>query len=135
MAVMDTLVPIGEAAARLGLATSALRYYERRGLLQPAARRGNVRLYDTDGLRRLAFIQVGQQLGLSLDDLGVLLTADRAEWQRIIDAHVAELEERIARAQRARDLLRHPLDCPAEHPATQCEHLRGLLDSYLSSNP
>ncbi|WHT18637.1 MerR family transcriptional regulator [Crossiella sp. CA-258035] len=132
---MHTLVPIGEAAARLGLATSALRYYERRGLLTPALRRGNTRCYDEDGLRRLAFIQAGQQLGLSLEDLGALLAADRAEWQRIIEAHVAELEARIARAQRARVLLRHPLNCVAEHPATECEHLRGLLDEWLQATP
>ena len=58
------LVPIGEAARRLGVNTSALRYYEERGLVTPARRAGR-RVYGPGDLRRLAFIQVLQ--GETLD--------------------------------------------------------------------
>jgi DNA-binding transcriptional MerR regulator len=61
------LIPIGEAARKLGVSASALRYYDERGLLRPAARRGGRRVYGADELRRLAFIHIAQRLGISLD--------------------------------------------------------------------
>jgi len=61
------LVTIGEAAQILGLKTSALRYYEERGLVTPEARRSGRRMYGREQLRRLAFIQLLQRLGVSLD--------------------------------------------------------------------
>ena len=67
------LIPIGEAAARLGLSTSALRYYDERGLVSPSQRQSGRRMYGADELRRLAFIKIAQRLGLALntaDSLG-----------------------------------------------------------------
>ena len=58
-------VAIGEAAARLGLRTSALRYYEERGLLRPATRRKGKRFYGQNELRRLAFIQLLSRVGVA----------------------------------------------------------------------
>src|SRR5688572_29885812 len=60
------LVPIGEAAVRFGLRASALRYYEDRGLVTASARRGGKRWYDREQLRRIAFVQIGRQLGMTL---------------------------------------------------------------------
>ncbi|MFL6055001.1 MAG: MerR family transcriptional regulator, partial [Actinoallomurus sp.] len=61
------LIPIGEAAKRLGMRTSALRYYEERDLVRPAARVQGKRVYGLQELRRLAFIQIAQRLGIGLD--------------------------------------------------------------------
>ena len=60
------LIPIGEAAARLALSTSALRYYDERGLVRPQVRRGGRRMNGSEELRRLAFIKVAHRLGLPL---------------------------------------------------------------------
>jgi DNA-binding transcriptional MerR regulator len=62
------LIPIGEAATRLGLSTSALRYYDERGLVCPHVRRGGRRMYGSEELRRLAFIKLAHQLGLPAAD-------------------------------------------------------------------
>jgi DNA-binding transcriptional MerR regulator len=58
---------IGQAAERLGLKPSALRYYDERGLVSVPVRRAGRRMYGPDELRRLAFIKIGQRLGLPLD--------------------------------------------------------------------
>src|SRR3712207_3009327 len=61
------LIPIGEAARRLGVAASTLRYYDDHGLVAPAKRLGGRRWYGKSELRRLALIRMGQALGFSLD--------------------------------------------------------------------
>lgn len=60
-------IPIGQAAERLGLNPSALRYYDERGLVRAPTRRAGRRMYGRDELRRLAFIKIAQQLGLPLE--------------------------------------------------------------------
>ena len=72
----DELLSIGEVAARAGVATSALRYYERRGLLPADARRSGQRRYSTTTLRRLVFIGMLQDAGLALDEIEGILGAD-----------------------------------------------------------
>jgi len=62
---------IGEVARRAGVATSAVRYYERRGLLEADARASGQRRYEATTLRRLVFIGMLQDAGLSLDDVAV----------------------------------------------------------------
>ena len=72
---------IGELARRAGIATSAIRYYERRGLLVADERRSGQRRYREESLRRLVFIGMLQDAGLSLDDIeGILGAADVDEW-------------------------------------------------------
>ncbi|HEX8005628.1 MAG TPA: MerR family transcriptional regulator [Trebonia sp.] len=129
---MEDLVPIGEAARRAGLNTSALRYYEQRGVLAPAARCGATRMYGPEQLRRLAFIQAGRRLGMSLDDIAGFLHGPPHRWRGIVRARIAALEEQIRQAEQARDYLGHALQCPSEHPVDQCPHLRAILDSQLA---
>lgn len=74
----DKLVPIEEVARRFGVRASALRYYERRGLLQPSARRAGRRWYGPAGLRRLAIIGFWQRSGqLSLEDIAAIRSPAR----------------------------------------------------------
>src|SRR3954471_22271331 len=87
---MTELLTIGELAARSGLATSALRYYEKLGLLHAARTGGNQRRYARSQLRRVSFIRIAAQVGVSLEEIGAALaelpagrTPTKADWQRL----------------------------------------------------
>jgi DNA-binding transcriptional MerR regulator len=88
---------IGELAAATGVAPSAIRFYEKSGLL-PAARRGSngYRSYSNDAIERLRLIQVAQSLGFSLDALGgVFASAEgfrKDELMRNLDVRLAEID-------------------------------------------
>ena len=125
-------MPIGEAARRAGLTPSALRYYDKRGIITPDARRGTARMYGPDQLRRLAFVQAGRRLGMTLEDITGFLHGPPHRWRGIIRARITALEEQIRQAGQARDYLGHALQCPSEHPVDQCPHLRAVLDSQLA---
>ncbi len=129
------LIPIGEAAAKLGMATSALRYYDERGLVRPAARRGGKRMYDREQLRRLAFVKVAQSLGLPLDAAAAVLDAPSPQWREALERQIAELDAAIARARTARTFLTHAVRCPSEHPARECPTMTGGLDELLAGTP
>jgi DNA-binding transcriptional MerR regulator len=122
---------IGEAARMLGLNTSALRYYEARGFLKPH-RYGGRRMYGMDDLRRLAFIQLMQRLGISLDAAAAVLNEPSEHWRVVVGEQLSALDELIARAQGARDFLQHALACPADHPVSQCPHMIEALDKRLA---
>jgi len=125
-------IPIGEAARRLGLNTSALRYYEERGLMHPVERRGGRRMYGLEELRRLAFIQLLQQLGVPLDAAAAVLDQPGDRWREAVREQLVALEDLIARAQGARDYLEHALQCPADHPVRECPYMIGILDRRLA---
>jgi MerR family redox-sensitive transcriptional activator SoxR len=104
---MDHSMTIGEIAKRSGVATSALRFYESRGLIHSERTASGHRRYPRAVLRRVAFIVFAQKIGLSLDEVAKELrklprhdVPTRAEWaklsstwQRHIDAKIAELEQ------------------------------------------
>jgi DNA-binding transcriptional MerR regulator len=124
------LVTIGEAAQVLALNTSALRYYEDRGLVTPE-RRGGKRMYSREHLRRLAFIQLMQRLGIRLDAASAVLDEPSDQWRDVVREQIAAIEELIARANGARDFLEHALACPADHPVDECPHMIEVLDKRL----
>ena len=81
---------IGEVAARSGVAASALRFYERRGLIAAARSDGNQRRFDRSVLRRIAFVQAGRAAGITLSEIGSALeglpthrTPSRRDWERL----------------------------------------------------
>lgn len=125
------LIPIGAAARMLGLNTSALRYYEERGLVRPAARHGGRRMYGREQLRRLALIQIMQRLGLSLDAASAVLDEPSEQWRKALHEQIAALEELIARARGAQDFLRHAVHCPADHPVRECPYMIETLDRFV----
>jgi DNA-binding transcriptional MerR regulator len=88
---------IGQVAAKAGISTSTVRYYERIGLLRPGGRTpANYRVYDTEALERLRFIRAAQAMGFSLDDVAMLLRgAPCREVQVLIEARLAELAKRL----------------------------------------
>src|ERR1700754_3505223 len=114
---METL-PIGDFAARSGVAASALRYYEREGLIRSARTSGNQRRYRRSELRRVAFIRIAQQGGVSLDEIREALaslpenrTPTKADWSRLSARWRRKLEDRITLMERLRDQLTGCIGC------------------------
>lgn len=113
----DPTLPIGEVAARAGLRTSAVRYYERIGLLPAAERVGGKRRYGPEVLERLAVIATAQRAGLSLDEVRDLLEGvDAGEpagerLQALARRKLPEVEALIARAEAVRGWLEAAAEC------------------------
>mgnify|MGYP002403919402 CR=1 FL=1 len=131
---MDELLTIGEVAARAGVATSAVRYYERRGLITADARQSGQRRFRIETLRRLVFIGMLQDAGLQLDEIAGVLGAETVdEWKAIARRRVAELDAEIERLQLAREYLRGALLCRYDHPATECRIMGAEIDRRLAA--
>jgi MerR family redox-sensitive transcriptional activator SoxR len=112
------LLTISDFAARSGVAPSALRYYEKEGLVRSTRTTGNQRRYQRSELRRVAFIRVAQQVGVSLDEIREALntlpenrTPTRADWSRLSARWRRRLDERIALMERLRDELTGCIGC------------------------
>ena len=110
---------------------SALRYYEERNLLRPAVRAGGQRRYGPQELRRLAFIQVARELGVSLNTAAAVLDEESETWRAAVREQISEFEDLITRAQTAKAFLTHALMCPEDHPVRNCPVLTGVLDRLL----
>jgi len=109
---------IGEVAERSGVAPSALRFYERQGLIESARTDGNQRRYDRAVLRRIAFIQAGRAAGVSLADIRTALaglptrrTPSRKDWERLSSRWRDDLDARIETLQGLRDRLTTCIGC------------------------
>ncbi len=109
---------IGEVAARSGVAPSALRFYERRGLIASTRTPGNQRRYERAVLRRIAFVQAGRAAGIPLERIGAALstlpagrTPSRRDWERLSKRWREDLETRIATLQALRDRLNTCIGC------------------------
>lgn len=121
---------IGEVARRVGLATSAIRFYESEGLLpEPERTASGYRVYDASVIDRIRFIRAGQSVGLTLRQLdGVLQIRDAGESPcrhvtRMLDERIEDVDRRIEELGRLRDDLTtmrrnasdfDPADCPPE---------------------
>lgn len=127
---------IGEVARRAGVATSTVRYYERRGLLAADARLAGQRRYRPATLRTLVFIGMLQDAGLSLDDIAAVLGAeDIGEWKGVAEQRLAALDAEIARLQHAAMYLRGALLCRYDHPLTDCRVMGAEIDRRLATRP
>jgi len=129
------LIVIGELARRSGLASSALRYYERVGLLSPAGRTGSRRQYRVPSVERVALIQLCQDAGFTLREIRVLLATGGRRgrpWTRLVEAKLRELDTRITQAEHARALVRHALACPHRN-LFRCDNFRAALQAHLGS--
>jgi DNA-binding transcriptional MerR regulator len=129
----NALVPIGELARRTGVATSALRYYERIGLLSTAERVGRRRHYPPSSAERVALIRLCQDAGFTLAEIARLLAAwkrGRQAWDRLAERKIAELDARIADAQRAKRLVEHARECP-HRDHFDCPRFRSALEAQL----
>jgi len=112
------LLTIGEVATRSGFATSALRYYEKEGLIVATRTSGGQRRYPRSVLRRLAFVRAASNVGLSLDEIRSALSAlpagrtpTKADWRRLSDSWRRCLDEQITALQDLRDGLTGCIGC------------------------
>lgn len=112
--------------------TSALRYYEERGLIRAVARQAGKRMYDTEQLRRLVLVQVMQQLGIPLEAALAILDEENDAWREHLSRQIERLDDLIARANLARDFLARARNCRADHPVAQCPKLTGIIDRRLA---
>jgi MerR family redox-sensitive transcriptional activator SoxR len=114
----STLLPIGEVARRVGLRPSAVRYYERMGLLRPTPRAGGQRRYDPAALHRLSAIRLAQRAGFSLDEIKRLFESERlpggAGWRALVESKLREVRARIDEAQVMERMLLESLECGCE---------------------
>ena len=115
---MELELTIGEVSERSGLAVSAIRFYEDKGLITSTRTPGGQRRFRRDVLRRLAFIQAAQRVGLTLDDIGAALAAlpgDGAptggQWNELSSSWRPLLDERIELLKSLRDQLDHCIGC------------------------
>jgi Cu(I)-responsive transcriptional regulator len=124
---------IGGAAKASGVSAKMIRYYEQVGLIRPAARTdGNYRSFGEREVNELRFIRRARTLGFSVDEISHLLSLWRdrerpsREVKAIADAHVADLEARIAEMQAMADTLRHLSSCCAGDERPDCPILADL---------
>jgi MerR family redox-sensitive transcriptional activator SoxR len=115
---MKELLTIGEVARRTGVAASALRFYEERGLIRSERAGSGHRRYPRAVLRRIAFIVFAQRVGLSLDEIVAELAKlppDRAptrrDWSRLSSGRSARIDERIAELERLKAGLTECIGC------------------------
>ena len=112
------MITIGEVADRSGLAASAIRFYERQGLLRAERTPGGQRRFRRDVLRRIAFIRIAQRVGLSLDEIVEALAelpADKApnaqDWQRLTRGWRQRIDQRIGLLEALRSGLTSCIGC------------------------
>lgn len=113
-----SFLSIGEAAARSGVATSTLRFYETRGLIHSIRIGGNHRRFHRSMLRRIAIIRVAQTLGLSLTEISEAFatlpdqrTPTKKDWSRLSSVWGKQLDQRIAKLQNLRARLNGCIGC------------------------
>ena len=118
---------IGEVARRAGVRASAVRYYEKQGLISPERGNGGRRLFTTEAVERIALIRYAKALGFSLTDVRRLLTGYADEtpagvrWSELAAAKLVEVEALLKRVEGMRSGLQRISGCNCRDLA-QCAH-------------
>jgi DNA-binding transcriptional MerR regulator len=131
------LLTIGELARRAGVATSALRYWEERGLLPAPTRISGQRRYPESAVALVGIILLLRDVGFSLAEQQALAASRGValdEWRQLARRKLAELDGRIAKAQAAREAVDHALRCPHED-VLRCPNFRSLITARLAGQP
>ena len=115
---MADMITIGEAAKRSGVAASALRYYEERGLIESERAGSGHRRYPRAVLRRISFIVFAQRIGLTLDEIAAELSRlpgdtvpTGRDWARLSGTWRKRIDNRIAELERLRSGLTECIGC------------------------
>jgi MerR family redox-sensitive transcriptional activator SoxR len=125
---------IGQLAVRAGLQASAIRYYEKRGLLAAPQRTGGQRSYPSDALDRVLLIRFASDMGFTLAEIKLFLSGLRdnspvgPRWKKLASRKLAEVEQNIARSLKLKSLLHGLQGC---HCASleQCVRALGLSEN------
>jgi MerR family transcriptional regulator, redox-sensitive transcriptional activator SoxR len=115
---MEDLLTIGDVADRSGMAASAIRFYERQGLVQSDRTPSGQRRFRRDVLRRIAFIRIAQRVGLSLEEIVSALSVlpvdhapSRQDWKRLTAGWQDRIDQRIALLEALRGGLSECIGC------------------------
>ena len=115
---MQDLLTISNVSRRSGVAASALRFYEERGLIRSERAGSGHRRYPRAALRRIAFIVFAQKIGLSLEEIGAELgrlpanqVPGRGDWARLSASWTGRIDRRIAELERLRSSLTQCIGC------------------------
>jgi MerR family redox-sensitive transcriptional activator SoxR len=133
---------IGQVSERTGVAVSALRYYEREGLLRADRTEGGQRRFPREVIRRVSFVRIAQQVGLSLEEIRTALealpsdrTPTKGDWARLSSAWRSRLDEQIASLTRLRDDLTSCIGCGCLSLKACSLYNPGDLAASLGSGP
>ncbi|KQO20158.1 helix-turn-helix domain-containing protein [Acidovorax sp. Leaf78] len=129
------MIDIGEVARRSGVAASALRYYEEKGLIASTGRHGLRRLFDARVLDQLALIALGRVAGFSLDEIATMFASDgQPDIDRaMLTAKADQIDEMVRRLEAMSASLRHAAVCTAPSHM-ECPSFRKLLQSAASGD-
>lgn len=115
---MNDVLTVGELARRSGVATSALRFYEDKGLIRSQRNASGHRRYPRYVIRRIAFIVFAQKIGLTLEEIGAELAKlpqnrapDGSDWSKLSARWTSRIDERLAELQRLRSGLTACIGC------------------------
>ena len=115
---MTDILTIADVARRSGVAASALRFYEQRGLIRSERTGSGHRRFSRAALRRVAFIVFAQKVGLSLEEISAELAKlppnrvpEKADWARLSSRWTTRVDERIAELQRLKEGLTGCIGC------------------------
>jgi MerR family redox-sensitive transcriptional activator SoxR len=115
---VSELLTIGEVSRRSGVASSALRFYEQRGLISSERQDAGHRRFPRAVLRRIAFVVFAQRIGLTLDEIGLELAKlgprqapSRRDWSRLSATWAARIDERISELELLKDGLTECIGC------------------------
>jgi len=115
---LQSTLSIGELANRTGLAITAIRFYESKGLVEPARNAGGQRRFKRGDIRRLAFIKISQNLGFSLAEIREALstlpdgrTPTKRDWERLSKHFAAQIDQRISGLAQLRENLSSCIGC------------------------
>ncbi|GHB73174.1 MerR family transcriptional regulator [Streptomyces cirratus] len=119
---------IGQLSQATGVPASAIRFWERHGLLPAPERQGGQRRYPPEAAQRIVVLRKCQQAGLTLAEIGEF-QEDQATRQAMIRAKIAEVEQRMIDLDHAHQLLVHALRCGEEDIVT-CPKFREQMAAW-----
>ncbi len=121
---------VGEVAERFDLPTNVLRHWESVGLLSPARDGAGRRRYGPDDVVRVAVVLRSKAAGMSLDQIAHLLERDMSGRHEVLQAHLDDLDRRMAEMRHSKAMTEHALRCSA-HDISTCPRFRAELADVL----
>lgn len=128
---------IGQLSDETGVPASTLRFWERKGLLPVAERRGGQRRYTDDALTQVATLLLCQEAGFTLAEvreIGQELATRTDSWRDVIRVKITDIERDQARLAHAKTLLEHALECRHE-VLSECPEFKAVVASRLPGRP
>jgi DNA-binding transcriptional MerR regulator len=129
---MPNVLTISDVHAQTGVAPSALRYYERRGLVRPVGRAGGKRTYAPGVIEQLALIDLLKQAGFTLTEITKMVDSRGGvgrKWRGLAESKLAQLDAQLSFVRRAKTFVEHSLRCPHPTPS-ECPVFRRHVQAH-----